>query len=61
MATTIVLVLVNVGCAISPMVINAITPDPKQALIISMIFFVCFTIYAVGHYVHVHKQAAVKA
>lgn len=56
LATTIVLVLVNVGCAISPMVINAITPDPRQALLISTGFFILFTIYAIFHYVHVHKS-----
>lgn len=55
LATTIVLVLVNVGCAISPMIINAITPSAKMGLLISAIFFVCFAVYAWIHYARVHK------
>ncbi len=39
LATTIVLVLVNVGCAISPMIINAVTSSAKMGLLISAIFF----------------------
>lgn len=58
LATTIVLVLVNVGCSISPMVINAMSTDPKIDLIISGVFFACFTIYALCHYFNVHKNEA---
>lgn len=56
LATTIVLVLVNVGCAISPMVLNAMTSSAKMCLIISAIFFACFTVYAFAHYLRVHKN-----
>lgn len=56
LATTIVLVLVNVGCAISPMVLNAITSSAKMCLLVSAIFFGCFTIYAFIHYLRVHKN-----
>lgn len=58
LATTIVLVLVNVGCAISPMVLNAITSSAKMCLLVSAIFFGCFTIYAFIHYLRVHKKKA---
>lgn len=61
LATTIVLVLVNVGCAISPMIINAITSSAKMGLLISAIFFTCFAIYAIFHYVRVHKKQSVTA
>lgn len=57
LATTIVLVLVNVGCAISPMVINAITDSAKVAFMIVSIFFACFTVYAFIHYMRVHKNS----
>lgn len=57
LATTIVLVLVNVGCAVSPMVINAITDSAKVAFIIVSVFFACFTVYAFVHYMRVHKNA----
>lgn len=56
LATTIVLVLVNVGCAISPMVLNAITSSAKMCLLVSAIFFGCFTIYAFIHYLRAHKN-----
>lgn len=56
LATTIVLVLVNVGCAISPMVLNSITSSAKMCLLVSAIFFGCFTIYAFIHYLRVHKN-----
>lgn len=56
LATTIVLVLVNIGCAISPMIINAITPSAKIGLLISAIFFTCFSLYVVLHYLRVHKK-----
>lgn len=56
LATTIVLVLVNVGCAISPMIINAITPSAKVGLLISAVFFACFAVYAILHYLRVHNK-----
>lgn len=58
LATTVVLVLVNVGCFISPTVLGMMSTDPKMVLIISGIFFAIFTLYALGHYLNVHKQAA---
>ncbi len=61
LATTIVLVLVNIGCAVSPMIINAITPSAKIGLLISAIFFTCFSLYAVLHYLRVHKKQKVTA
>lgn len=56
LATTVVLVLVNIGCFISPTVLGMMSSDPKMVLIISGIFFVIFTIYALGHYLNVHKK-----
>ena len=61
LATTIVLVLVNVGCAISPMIINAVTPSAKMGLLISAIFFDCFLVYAIIHYLRVHKKQSATA
>ena len=61
LATTIVLVLVNVGCAISPMIINAVTSSAKMGLLISAIFFACFSIYAIIHYLRVHKKQSATA
>lgn len=52
LATTIVLVLVNVGCAISPMVLNAISSNAKVILLISSCFFAIFTVYAFIHSLH---------
>lgn len=56
LATTIVLVLVNVGCAVSPLVLNTITSNAKVALLICSCFFAVFTVYAFAHYVRVHKN-----
>ena len=56
LATTIVLVLVNVGCAVSPLVLNTITSNAKVALLICSCFFAVFTVYAFVHYVRVHKN-----
>lgn len=55
LATTIVLVLVNIGCAVSPMILNAVTSNAKSVMIMSTIFFTLFTIYAFVHYFRVHK------
>lgn len=57
LATTIILVLINVGCAVSPMVMNAISTSAKMDLLITGIFFACFTVYALCHYFNVHKSA----
>lgn len=56
LATTVVLVLVNIGCAISPMVLNAITSSAKMCLLVSAVFFACFTVYVLIHYLRVHKN-----
>lgn len=55
LATTIVLVLVNVGCAISPMILNAFTSTAKAALLFSTAFFVLLAVYAIYHYISVHR------
>lgn len=60
LATTIVLVLVNIGCAVSPMVINAISSSAKVTFIVVTAFFACFTVYAFIHYLRVHKRQAAK-
>lgn len=56
LATTIVLVLVNVGCFISPTIINAITSSPRGTFLVSAGFFGLFTIYAIFHYARVHNK-----
>jgi len=56
LATTIVLIVVNIGCGISPMVINVMSSDPKQDLLISACFFALGTIYGLIHYFHVRKS-----
>lgn len=61
LATTIVLVLVNVGCAVSPMILNAVTSNAKSVMLISTTFFVLFTIYAFAHYFRVHSVSSKKA
>lgn len=61
LATTIVLVLVNVGCAVSPMILNAVTSNTKSVMLISTTFFVLFTIYAFAHYFRVHSVSSKKA
>lgn len=61
LATTIVLVLVNVGCAISPTVVDTLAQwvhlgSPRGIMILSTIAYVIITIYACVHYLNVHKQ-----
>lgn len=56
LATTIVLVLVNVGCFVSPTVINALSSTPRGALLLSAAYFGLFTIYALFHYFRVHNK-----
>lgn len=62
LATTIVLVLVNVGCAISPTVVDTLAQwvhlgSPRGIMILSTIAYVIITIYACVHYLNVHKQS----
>lgn len=64
LATTIILVMVNIGCTVSPMVINAFAKTARQGLIGCGIFFAIFSIYAIVHYVRFHnvnKNSNVKA
>lgn len=63
LGTTIVLVLVNIGCFISPTVVDAINgmfknASPRTAIIISTIAYALITIYAWIHYFKVHHQKA---
>lgn len=55
LATTIILVMVNIGCTVSPMVINAFAKTARQGLIGCGIFFAIFLIYAIVHYVRFHN------
>ncbi|GAB6885162.1 major facilitator transporter [Streptococcus equinus ATCC 33317] len=59
LATTIVLVMVNVGCFLSPSIMgllsNFLGTAASNTLLISAIGFAFITIYAVAHYVRVHK------
>ncbi len=59
LATTIVLVMVNVGCFLSPSIMgllsNFLGTAASNTLLISAIVFAFITIYAVAHYVRVHK------
>ncbi|MFT8825909.1 MAG: MFS transporter [Liquorilactobacillus mali] len=61
LGTTIVLVLVNIGCFISPTVISAIEglfgmDSARDIMILSSGAFVLIFIFAVTHYIRVHKQ-----
>lgn len=59
LATTIVLVMVNVGCFLSPSIMGLLSSflgtAASNTLLISAIGFAFITIYAVAHYVRVHK------
>lgn len=59
LATTIVLVMVNVGCFLLPSIMgllsNFLGTAASNTLLISAIGFAFITIYAVAHYVRVHK------
>jgi len=60
LATTIVLVLVNIGCAVSPSLIALIaTPlgldHPRGIMLLSTLAFLIIAIYATIHYLGVHK------
>lgn len=61
LGTTIVLVLVNIGCFISPTVVDAINgifkgASPRTAILISAIAYALITVYAGIHYFRVHHQ-----
>ncbi|MBM6762644.1 MFS transporter [Ligilactobacillus agilis] len=65
LATTIVLVLVNVGCALSPSLLALIaTPlglnHPRGIMLISTCAFLVIAIYATIHYLGVHKANVAK-
>lgn len=65
LATTIVLVLVNVGCALSPTIVNAIgsvlgMTTPRGIMLLSTIAFVIIAVYAIVHYLGVHKTSTAK-
>ena len=65
LATTIVLVLVNVGCALSPTIVNAIgsvlgMTTPRGIMLLSTIAFVIIAVYAIAHYLGVHKTSTAK-
>lgn len=61
LGTTIVLVLVNIGCFISPTVVNAILgafngTSSRQIMLISAAAFAIIFVYSVVHYINVHRQ-----
>lgn len=61
LGTTIVLVLVNIGCFISPTVINLIggltgNTTPRGIMILSSIAFGVIFVFALIHYLMVHKD-----
>ncbi len=63
LATTIVLVLVNIGCFVSPTIMDALAGavghgTPRGMMVLSGAAFICIAIYAVGHYLHVHRTQA---
>lgn len=62
LATTVVLVLVNIGCFVSPTIIDGITnlcgsSSPRVAMLISTVAFGLITAYAFVHYLRVHKKS----
>ncbi|MFR0586438.1 MFS transporter [Lactobacillus porci] len=62
LATTIVLVLVNLGCSVSPTVVDALSgllgnSSSRSAMLVSTIFFALLTVYATVHYLKVHRAA----
>jgi protein-S-isoprenylcysteine O-methyltransferase Ste14 len=61
LGTTIVLVLVNIGCFISPTVINLIgslvgNTSPRGIMILSAAAFAIIFVFALVHYLKVHKD-----
>ncbi|RCW16699.1 MFS transporter [Streptococcus gallolyticus] len=59
LATTIVLVMVNIGCFVSPTVMGFLASflgsDASNTLLVSAIGFALITLYAFSHYIRVHK------
>ena len=59
LATTVVLVMVNVGCFVSPTIMGVLSSflgsAASDTLLVSAIGFACITVYAVAHYVRVHN------
>lgn len=65
LGTTMVLVLVNIGCFVSPTIINFLSSlfgksTPRGIMILSAAAFALIFIYALGHYLKVHQQSFVK-
>ena len=66
LATTVVLVLVNIGCFVSPTIIDGITKlfgssSPRIAMMVSTVAFGLITVYAFIHYLSVHKKSKSEA
>lgn len=55
LATTIVLVVINLGAAVSPMIIDAISTSAKAAMISSCLVYGVLTVYALVHYLRTHR------
>ena len=59
LATTIVIVMVNVGCFVSPMLMGFLSQifgaEASNTLLVSAIGFGVLTVYAFAHYIKVHK------
>lgn len=65
LATTIVLVMVNIGCFISPYLLNWLTAifgqnTPRTTMLLSALAFGSISIYALLHYIKVHRLASVR-
>lgn len=61
LATTLVLIMINIGCAVSPIILNSITSSAKGIVTLMVIFYSCFAVYAIIHYLRVHRKAVVSA
>jgi Arabinose efflux permease len=60
LATTIVLVLVNIGCFLSPTIVDTMAKllnlnTPEGIMLLSTGVFLILTCYALGHYLRVHR------
>lgn len=63
LATTIVLVLVNIGCFVSPTIMDVLANivghgTPRGVMMLSGVAFLLIAAYALGHYLHVHQAQA---
>lgn len=61
LSTTIVLILVNIGSFVSPTVINLITglfnnTSPRAIMMLSAVAFLLIFVFALYHYLKVHRQ-----